>query len=873
MDRNGAAGFSRQERAIAVAAALGAMAVYLLTLAPTITGEDSGEFVTAARVLGVAHPPGYPLYLMIAHAFTWIPFGTVAWRVNLASAVFGAGTVCVLALLVILFTRNRAAALAAALLFAFSREFWEQSVIAEVYTLTAFLVALSLLLLFQWERTRANRLLLWLAVVCGLGTSVHNTFMLLMPWFALFVLLHDRAETGCMPGPRRWALYAGLSALAAACCMGVLLYIPLRAAAHPAVNWGDPESLAGFWRHIRRMQYDFMVTQYPRSPDRFLDQLGAMAAMYLRQPLLGADIAGFVLLLRRRPAHALFLAACAASVVLGFTWWQNPELTRDWLWVMSVFWIPAYLIAALCAGLFFGWLWQRRKQAAMVCMVLCVALPLGLNWRVNNKSRFLWVHEYGVNVLNTLEQDAIYVSASDHGGFSVMYLQNVLGLRRDVANARTYGYVQLAEFDALPPNLKQRAGAQPRRSLEPELFTWLVTNTTRPVYFEEPPAFPPESGIRTVPAGLLWRALRPGETAPEDIDYWTLYHWPNFNDRRGDFTADTIVCDIHLSMAENQYFHAARQSKPELVDVAWRVAHAEIDYALDAYGRDPAMLNNAGALSARYGDLEKARTLFREAWRRQPGLDAVRKNLERLGEATDMPKDRKTFAYYVRRMPLLLALAYLGVVAVFYMAQRPMLFQTSREMVADPSAYNWAFENVLLDVNGEKTHGWFVPLDNARGVALFSHGNAGNISGRLESIGLLRKMGFSVLAYDYGGYGNSTGKASEKRCYADARAMWNWLTGTKGVQPDTILLFGRSLGGAVTCQLATEVRPRAVVMESTFLSVPDVAATVFPWLPVRWLATYRFANVNKIAGIHVPLADRAQPGGHHDPLRPWPKTL
>ena len=853
MESNRTDGFDRRDRSIAAAAALAALAVYCFTLAPTITGEDSGTFVTAARTLGVPHPPGYPLYCMIAHAFTWLPAGGIAWRVNLMSAVFGAATVYLLVMLVILFTRNRIAAVAAGLLFAFCQEFWEQAVIAEVYTLTAFFFALCLLLLFQWERTRSDRLLLVFAMAFGLGTSVHDTFLLLAPWFAFFVLLHDRAAAGRIPDPRRWAFYAGLCALSAAFCLATFLYLPLRAAAHPGVNWGDPETFAGVWRHVRRAQYDFMVTQYPHSFDRFLNQMGAMGAMYLRQPMLGADLIGFMILLWRRPGHALFLAGCAVSVVTGFTLWQNPELTRDWLWVMSVFSITAYLIAALCAGLFFDAAWQRKPLVAAAVMAVCVAVPLGLNWRQNDKSHYYWAYDYGLNILNSLDKDAIYVSASDHGGFSVLYLQNVEGLRPDVANARTYGYVQLAEFENLPPDLKEKAGPHPRRALEPQLFSWLIPNTKRPVYFEEPPVFSPESGIRLVPAGLLWRALRPGEPVPPERDFWAGYRWPDFKDRRGDFTADTILCDIHLSMAQSQYYKGAQESDKALKEACQRAARAEIAYAFTAYGRDPAILNNAGTLCASYGDYEIAGALFREALERLPGLTAARNNLERMGENMDTPKNARPFSYYVRRFPMLLLLAYLGVVAVFYFAQRPMLFITDRAMVLDPSVYNWTFENVVLDVNGKKTHGWFVPHENARGVVLFSHGNAGNISGRLESVGLLRSMGFSVLVYDYGGYGNSTGNASEKRCYADARAMWKWLTETKKVPADKILLFGRSLGGAVTCDLAAEVTPRAVVMESTFLSVPDVAADVFPWLPVRLLASYKFANVDKVAKIHVPL--------------------
>jgi fermentation-respiration switch protein FrsA (DUF1100 family) len=186
--------------------------------------------------------------------------------------------------------------------------------------------------------------------------------------------------------------------------------------------------------------------------------------------------------------------------------------------------------------------------------------------------------------------------------------------------------------------------------------------------------------------------------------------------------------------------------------------------------------------------------------------------------------------------------------------QTKMLFPATREIYRDPGDFGWDFEDVWLKV-GEKdrSHGWFIPLENARGVALFSHGNAGNIADRLESIDLLRQFGFSVFAYDYGGYGKSSGSPSETRCYQDIRAAWKYLTSDRGLSPDEILLFGRSLGGAITIDLATEVQPAAVIVESTFLSVPDVAKAVFPWLPVYWIRQHRMASKEKIAQIKSPL--------------------
>ena len=159
----------------ALAAACAALGVYFVTLGPTITGEDSGELVTAAYHMGIAHPPGYPIWCLLGKLFTYLPHGTIAWRVNFMSAFLGAATVFLMALLVIKLTRNRLAGVAAALALAFSGEFWEQSVIAEVYSLNAFFVAACVVLLVLWYQHRSDLILVVFAAVYGLSLCNHNT--------------------------------------------------------------------------------------------------------------------------------------------------------------------------------------------------------------------------------------------------------------------------------------------------------------------------------------------------------------------------------------------------------------------------------------------------------------------------------------------------------------------------------------------------------------------------------------------------------------------------------------------------------------------------------------------------------------------------
>lgn len=201
----------------------------------------------------------------------------------------------------------------------------------------------------------------------------------------------------------------------------------------------------------------------------------------------------------------------------------------------------------------------------------------------------------------------------------------------------------------------------------------------------------------------------------------------------------------------------------------------------------------------------------------------------------------------------IVAIAYVGVGTLLWFIQGDMIFPASATMDSDPSARNMPFDEVRLQVAGYETFGWYVPLENHRGVILFSHGNAGNLSGRVDVIERLRSFGFSVLAYDYGGYGHSTGAPSEKRCYADVRAMWDYLVEERGVAEKDILLYGRSVGGGPTAELAKDVTPGAVVLESAFLSTADIARSTPAFRPFLWLIRHKFNTKDKIADFTAPL--------------------
>lgn len=193
---------------------------------------------------------------------------------------------------------------------------------------------------------------------------------------------------------------------------------------------------------------------------------------------------------------------------------------------------------------------------------------------------------------------------------------------------------------------------------------------------------------------------------------------------------------------------------------------------------------------------------------------------------------------------------------VFSMQPRLLYYpdMPSRAIEATPDAIGLSHETVRLTAaDGVQLHGWFVPVRQARATLLFCHGNAGNISHRLDSIRLFHDLGLNVLIFDYRGYGQSDGSPSEKGSYQDADAAWDYLVNRRHTGPGRIVIFGRSLGAAIAADLASRTRPAAVILESAFTSIPDMAATLYPWLPIRILSRYRYDNSVKISRISSPL--------------------
>jgi uncharacterized protein len=202
----------------------------------------------------------------------------------------------------------------------------------------------------------------------------------------------------------------------------------------------------------------------------------------------------------------------------------------------------------------------------------------------------------------------------------------------------------------------------------------------------------------------------------------------------------------------------------------------------------------------------------------------------------------------ILRVSTLVTAALLLAIAVLLLARpEALLFHPSPTVAATPAQLALPFERVeIATPDGETLVAWLVPADprgplaDSPGVLLYCHGNAGNIGGRVHLLPDLRALGLTILMFDYRGYGESSGRATVAGTRLDIQAVWDHLIEQRGFTPAQIVLWGRSLGGAVAIDQAARVSeagtpPRALIVESSFTSTLDIGAEVYPWLPVRWL--------------------------------------
>jgi hypothetical protein len=409
----------------AAAAAMPVLFVYILTLYPGVVGTlDTAKFQFVGRILGTPHQPGYPLFVMVSHVFSYVPIGNLAYRMNLLSAIFGAATTGLLALVCVRLGVARGAAIALAIAAGLGRTFWSQATLAEVYSLGAAIIAGVLLCLLEWRATRRDRWIIGATAIAALGLGNHLTIVMVAPAFLLFVVVTDPRAI-VRPKLIAWAIGLTIAGLAQYLFIVIRTYQGALHLEAQARTLGElvlvvrAEQFASWlgvysWRQV-------LTERLPMIAGTFAAELTIAGALLL--------VAGFVWGLRRDRATTIMVAAGIAAIFAFVVNYRAPDI--------EVFLIPAFVFAwcgvamavsAIGAG--GGW----RRTATTVAVAGLAATQLWANYRVNDHSRRTWEQEL-INAIFGAVPDRSAIVAEGPGRDWVMdyaLLGEGRGAQRDI---------------------------------------------------------------------------------------------------------------------------------------------------------------------------------------------------------------------------------------------------------------------------------------------------------------------------------------------------------------------------------------------------------------------------------------------------------
>lgn len=449
-------------------------AVYMLTLAPSVTFFDSGEFITAISSLGSAHSPGYAIFIMFAKPFTWIPIGNIAFRVNMATA-FSSSLACLgVYILTRYLLRNEqrivdndrfvafsinAAGLAAALSFSVTPRLWLQSNHDKPYPLLAFITAIIFYMLLKWREhynngTELPAYIYACTFLAGMSMSAHQTVVLLLPAWCLFILLAD------------WRMISRVKELILATAFAMLgfsvhLYLPLRAIRNPLLNWGDTKTSTQFLWHFLRKGYP--DDPHPRDFSLLWAQLKAFNVPH-EFTWLGAALAvlGLVFLWRGQRDVVITYLAAVLTFLLVIVGYFNPLL--DLIFLTEEFFTPLYLLTAVMIGVGLYYLLVFAVKNARLperfgapvfglVVIMYFSLPTticAINYYENDQHNNYIAYDYATNSLRSLPQNAVMFTWGDSGAFPLWYLQGVERMREDVDLPHTPHIVFDWYLDSMP---------------------------------------------------------------------------------------------------------------------------------------------------------------------------------------------------------------------------------------------------------------------------------------------------------------------------------------------------------------------------------------------------------------------------------------
>ena len=551
--------------------AVGLFLVYAWGACRTIYVGDSGELVTAAAILGIPHPSGYPLYVLLGHLWIQLlPFGSIAFRMSLFSAAWAALTCGLLYLVARRQGSSSWGAALGSLLLALSPSFWSQANIQRVYSLNAFFVVALLACALEWRRRRDIRWMALAAFVAGLGACNHTVMGVLGLAVGCCALL---AEPALLRRPKH------LLACVGAGVVGLLpyAYLPWRSRHDPALDWGNPETWGGFVDVVSRR--DFWHRAWAENASDYgtigLDYLHSLGheSLWAGALLALLGVLGYGLFAGRRWSVGLPLAIMAANF-----WVVAVHGSRSDIFIWHRYYIPSYVMLAWLATLGFHCLEMRWAPSRRRWLRLGLLLPgilLLIGWPRYDRSDFTLADEFSRTVLADLPPGARLAASDDNILFVLMYLHFAEGLRPDI------DLILQGVGGADLPNLR----------FDPD---------TDPLYFTHHPNWSLPQ-LDMLPVGLVFRTTRRGSPPPP--------RWLGKTELRGAWDPD--VPKDYLSRNLVGHFHYMRALSYETND--WPQAQREFQKAARAAFDNDVLFFNLGLIYRRNGLLERSLTAFERA--------------------------------------------------------------------------------------------------------------------------------------------------------------------------------------------------------------------------------------------------------------------
>ena len=628
-----------------LAAAAIAAFVYGLTLSPSVGAGDSGELILAAHSLGIPHPPGYPVWLLLARVADLIPWGTVALRVNALSALLGAIAAGLFYLLAARCGLGRVARAAGTALFAASTLLWDSAVQAEVYSLTAvfFLLLAMTAIQARARRTAGGRSDALFFLLAGMAPLVHQTLLFPAVLFAAWVMAR-RFTWGRVLGASVW-LVAGVS---------IVMMLPVRSGAHPWLDWGGDRHLAALGDNLLRRNYGGLRQNEFRI-GLIADELTAMGGLLFTScGLAGAVLAALgIAISGRRRAAILPVAVAALTIPAALVLFLAFTPDAEHLAQIGPFLIPVVAAIALWAGAGMDRglrLTPRRARVALATVGLATILvTAGLHFRVCDRGGFRLPERYGRDLLSGLPTGATLVVDGDNETFLTAYLTKVEGYRPDVTIVNRRGHVFGDPYGLSGVPRSQWGPIQHRVDLE------RLAASTAPVYYAAPPADLVETGVRFQNRGLVYLATLPRELAPGSTrgavsEPAPLVSWPTSSSllpggpQRYDYVTRKLAVGYSAVRAQTLWEEGrAREALPWFADAArvgfdFPAAHMNLAVAAAASGNaeltlselltalrlapyDPEPSARLAVLFAVGGRYRDAASYFERAYRIRPSAE------------------------------------------------------------------------------------------------------------------------------------------------------------------------------------------------------------------------------------------------------------